>query len=263
MSDVEELLGYTKTPEDKSVSTFVATPNNSAKASWKRLQEGDKSAASDFLREVDPTITKGVSSFAGGDQAYKTQARLLALEAAKSYDPDRGTDITTHVYNNLKRLQRTSAQRGNLTHVPEKAAMERQQIQRAMREWEADHGNEPTTEDIASVTGLSRKRIDAVMNMRPVAVESMVVTPEGENLVASQDQRALDLYNHAIYDELDDIDKKIYEWSTGYGKGVKLSNKEMAQRLNITPAAVSQRAAKISAKFVEGRELIRRSVYGS
>ena len=259
--DLTSLLGYNDTT--KQQRTQYVAELVSAQPAYLRLKDGDKAAAADVLKELEPTIDKAVSAFAGGDQAYKTQARLLALDAAKSYDPDKGASLATYVYSNLQRLQRLSAQRGNLTRIPENAALERLQIQRAIREWSADNGIEPTTEELSTVTGLSRKRIDAVMNNKPVVADSMVVTPEGENLVPSDDrQRALDLYNHAIYDELDATDKRIYEWCTGYGKGVKLPNTEIAKRLNISPAAVSQRLNKISRQFVEGRRIVEQSVYG-
>jgi DNA-directed RNA polymerase specialized sigma subunit len=264
-NELTTLLGYTGPSEQstRQQRTKYTAELLTAEPAIQRYQKGDKQAAGEILKELDPTIAKAISAYAGGDQAYKTQARLLALEAAKSYDPSKGANLSTHVYGNLRRLQRISAQRGNLTRIPENAALERSQIQRAMREWQADHGVEPTTEDLANVTGLSRKRIDAVMNNKPVVPDSMVQTPEGENLVAAPDnQRALDLYNHAIYDELDATDKRIYEWTTGYGKGTKLPSVEIAKRLNISPAAVSQRLNKISKKFIEGRQIVEASVYG-
>ena len=259
--DLETMLGVTpSTSQQRDTYTAELLTGDPA---YKRLQRGDKAARTDVLRELEPTITRAVSAFAGGDQSYKTQARLLALDAVSSYDPSKGASLDTHVYGNLRRLQRLSAQRGNLTKVSENAALERLQIQRAIREWTADNGTDPTTEDISVATGLSRKRIDAVMNNKPVLSESMLQTPEGESLVGAPDtDRALDLYNHAIYDELDAKDRKIYEWCTGYGKGEKLPNTEIAKRLNMTPAAVSQRLNKISQKFIEGRRIVEASVYG-
>ena len=260
--NLSDFLGYENPSVKKSKETYTAELLT-GDALYKRVQSGDKSAKSEVLAELEPTIDKAISSYAGGDKAYKTQARILALEAVNSYDPDKGAALSTHVFNNLKRLQRISAQRGNLTKVSENTALERIQIQRAMREWQADKGTDPTTEDLASVTGLSRRRIDAVMNNKPVVPDSLIQTPEGENLVASNDnQRALDLYNSAIYDELDATDKKIYEWCTGYGKGEKLPNTEIAKRLKISPAAVSQRLSKISRQFAEGRMLVEESLYG-
>ncbi len=259
--NLADLLGYTD-PQIKNSTKYTVELLTSEPAVL-RLQKGDKQASAEVLKELDPTIAKAISAYAGGDQSYKTQARILALEAAKTYDPAKGASLSTHVYGNLRRLQRVAAQRGNLTKISENSALERSQIQRAIREWQADNGIEPTTEEIATVTGLSRRRIDAVMNNKPVVPDSLIQTPEGESLVASPDQqKALDLYNHAIYDELDSTDKRIYEWCTGYGKGVKLPNTEIARRLNISPAAVSQRLAKISKKFVEGRQIVEASIYG-
>lgn len=262
--ELSKFLGYTDSRDIKSQrDTYSAEVVDNSTDAYKRLQQGDKSAASVVLKELQPTIDKAIQNYASGDSAYKTQAYILALDAAKTYDPERGASLSTHVTNNLKRLQRLSAQRGNLTKVSENASIERQQIQRATREWIADKGTDPTVEDLASVTGLSRKRIDAVMNNKAVVPDSLIATPEGENLVQSPDsQKAIDLYTHAIYDELDNTDKKIYEWITGYGKGEKLPSKEIARRLNISPAAVSQRLNRISQKFAEGRAVVEASVYG-
>ena len=228
-----------------------------------RLQHGDNSAAAEYLRNVDPTINKAINAYAAGDRSYLTQARIYALDATKTYDPNKGASIDTHVYGQLRRLQRLSAQRGNLTRISENVAQERATVQRAIRELTADLGEDPTTEQIANKVGMSRKRVDALMNYKPVVPDSVAVSPEGDSLGEYEVDKALKLYDNVIYDELDDIDKKIYEWSTGYGKGEKLSGVEIAKRLKMSPAAVSKRYAKIAQKFAEDRELIRRTVTGN
>jgi DNA-directed RNA polymerase specialized sigma subunit len=186
----------------------------------------------------------------------------MALEAAKNYRPDKGTTIETYIYGQLRPLQRLAAQRGNLTRVSENVAQQRSTVMRAIRELTADLGEEPTTEQIADKVGMSRKRIDALMNYRPVVPDSLAVNPEGDAINAVDVDKTLELYDEVIYNELDNTDKKIYEWSTGFGKGIKLSGREIAQKLKITPAAVSKRYAKIVQKFGADRELIRRTVSG-
>ena len=230
--------------------------------SWQRLQQGDSAAASQFLKEVAPSITNAVNSYANGDKIFFTKARILALEAAKTYDPSKGANINTHVFNQLRQLQRIAAQRGNLTRVSENAAQQRSVVQRAIRELTADLGEDPTTEQVANKVGMSLKRVDALMNYRPVVPESLAVNPEGDSFVQGDSNKTLELYDTVIYNELDNIDKKIYEWSTGYGKGEKLSGVQIAQKLKITPAAVSKRYAKIVQKFGEDRELIKRTIVG-
>ena len=244
----------------ESVVAIAAGDNLPKAPSWERYQQGDESAAGELLDELDDTINKAVTAYAQGDQQMKTQARILALDAVKTYDPSKGTQLSTYVYSQLQKLRRESAQRANLTRVSENTSIERNIILRQIREYQADNGVEPTTEQLANLTGLSTKRIDAVMNNKPVVPESAAVSPEGDNLAVSGRDRALDLYDRVIYDELDDTDKLIYEWTTGYGKGEVLDRAEIARRLGISTAAVSKRYSKIVAKFGEEREVIRQSI---
>lgn len=229
---------------------------------WKQYQDGNRQAALPFLTEMDKTMDQAINQFAGGDKAYKTQARLLALQAAQTFDPHAGANIRTHVYNNLKRLQRISAQRGNLTRIPEQAAFQRNAVMKARKDYEIDHGEEPTVEELATMTGISRKRIDDLARYKPITPDSLAVSPEGDSFAPSRVDHALNLYDTYIYDGLDRIDKKIYEWSTGYGGAPIISQQEMAKKLNISPAAVSKRARSISVKFNSDRDIVRRAVQG-
>lgn len=236
---------------------FAEEASTPADPSWLRVQRGEAGAASAFLKDVEPTIVKAVNAYSAGDRSYMTQARIMAIEAAKTYNPERGASIDTHVYGQLRRLQRVSAQRGNLTRISENVAQQRAQVQRAIRELSADLGEEPTTDQIADKLGMSRNRINDLMNYKPIVPDSIAVSPEGDSLAVADVDKALALYDNVIYEDLDNIDKKIYEWSTGYGKGEKLSGIEIARRLNMSPAAVSKRYVKISQKFAEDRELIK------
>lgn len=227
---------------------------------WKKYQEGDRAAALPFLTEMDKTMDQAINQYAGGDKAYKTQARLLALQAAQTYDPHAGANIRTHVYNNLKRLQRISAQRGNLTRIPEQAAFQRNAVMKARKDYEIDHGEEPTVEELATMTGISRKRIDDLARYKPITPDSLTVSPEGDSLAPSREQRAMNMYDAYIYNDMDRIDKKIYEWSTGYGGSPVISQLEMAKKLGITPAAVSKRAKGIAVKFNTDRDVVRRAI---
>lgn len=229
---------------------------------WQKYMQGDATAASLALKELEPTIDSAIHSFAGGDMSYKTKARILTLDAIKTYDQGKGANIKTHVFNHLQRLKRLSAQRGNLTKISEEAATQRLAIDRARKAFEIDNGYEPTAEELATLTGISRSRIDALANYRPVTPDSLAVSPEGDSMAVSDSDHALNLYDSFIYDSLDRTDKKIYEWSTGYGGARQLSRKDMAAKLRISEAALSKRISKISNKFNSDRELFKREFYG-
>lgn len=228
---------------------------------WERYKDGDDKAASGALKELNSTIDQAIMNYAGGDRAYVTKARIIALDAIRSYDSSRGASIKTHVTNHLQRLKRLSAQRGNLTRIPEEAATQRATIDRARRAFEIDNGKEPTVEELSDITGISRSRIDALAHYRPVTPDSLAVSPEGDSMAVADIDKALSLYDNYIYDSLDRTDKKIYEWTTGYGGSKQLSRSEMADKLRISEAALSKRISKISAQFNRDRELFKREFY--
>jgi DNA-binding Lrp family transcriptional regulator len=57
-----------------------------------------------------------------------------------------------------------------------------------------------------------------------------------------------------VHHDLEPLDQKMLEWRTGiYGKTIKSVN-EIAERLKLSPAAVSQRAARIARLIAKGKE---------
>lgn len=246
----------------KTVESFFATePTPGSVKSWELAAVGDSEGQSKFLTDIDKTIDKAINAYAAGDKSYKTQARMMALDAVKSYNPKAGASIDTYIYGQLRRLQRLSAQRGNLTRLSENVAQQRSVVARAIRELTADLGEDPTTEQIATKTGLSRKRVDALMNYKPIVPDSTAMSPEGDSLAANKNEAKMrELYTDVIYNDLDNTDKRIYEWATGYGKGEKLPGVEIARRLGISPAAVSKRYSGIVKKFNQDYDIIRRAI---
>lgn len=228
---------------------------------WELYQKGDASVVSPLLKELKPTIDKGVERFGGGNTNLRTQAKLLSLNAVKSYDPSKGANLNTHVINHLQRLQRISAQRGSLVRIPENAAFRKKALEKTMRDLEIELDREPSLSEIADASGMSIDKIQKLMGLKGYAAESEVETASGDTLVASP-KKTEALYTKYIYNELDPIDKKIYEWSTGFGGVAKLRRNQMAQKLKISEAAVSMRAAKIANKFERDMKMIGKMFHG-
>lgn len=225
---------------------------------YKAYQQGDTTVIKPLLNALKSTMEQGIKAFAGGDPVYKTQAKLLALNAVKTYDPTKGSSLNTHVYNHLKRLTRISAERDNLTHVPENISLERKQLEKNINILTDDLGREPTVEEISSYTGLSDKKITKLRSFGNYSTDSATSGVDGDSMVAAP-QHAENLYRKYIYNELTPTDKKIYEWCTGYGGAQIKSRAAIAKDLNISQAAVSMRANKIAQKFEMDLNAIRQA----
>lgn len=210
-----------------------------------------------LLKKMRPTINSAMTSYAAGhakDLAVK--AATLTLGALKTFDPDRGVDPTTHVFNNLKRLNRYANRRSNIIPISEQAAMEYKFLQKVKDDFVDMFDREPSDLELADRTGYSLRKVNKILNGNSVVSETGTLNPENNNsTVFSSDVTEQDFFEY-VYRSVGPIDQKIMEWSTGAHGKPALSNAEIAKRLRITPAAVSQRRSKIIKMLEEVRGLV-------
>lgn len=260
MNKHDDVFKYLKDVKNKPIESLVPSieaPNEL----WKSYQQGDNSVSRDLLLSLTPTINSAVITYANGNTELNTKAKLMALEAVKSYDPSKGAKLETHVFNSLKKLQRVSADRGNIIHVPEQTALDKITVEKAIKDYEIDNGVSPSLAYLSDKTGMPIKKINRLMNVKGLTSSSMATGEQGNSLDAAP-RTALALYEDTLYDELDETNKKIYEWLTGYKGSPMLGRAEVAQRLKITPAALSQRIGKIDQFFASNGRRIEEVVYG-
>lgn len=224
-------------------------------------QGGDTAVTSKLLQSLEPTINSAIHAYAQGNSEYKTKAKIIALDSLKTYDPTRGAQPSSHVYTNLQKLQRISADRGNIIHKPEQSSLDRIKLDKAKRDFEIDNGYEPSLETLSDLVGMNTKKVGRLLNMKG-ATSASATTGESGDALGLAPRTAVGLYEDALYMDLDETNQKIYEWGTGYNNSPKLSNRDIAKRLKISPAALSQRVAKINKTFSENGVKLEKVIYG-
>lgn len=208
-----------------------------------------------LLKRVQPVIDTAVSSYGGAASgpAFKSRARLMALKAMDTYDPKRG-NVRTHLLSQLQSLRRLSAQEQNIIGIPEQVGLDYQKLHAAENELRDSLSRDPSDDELADSTGLSVKRIRKVRAFnQPIATGSTVHETAEENYdgdIASKipnQNRSADAWLDFVHGDLTPTDKLIMDMTLGRNGRRATSTQDIAQRLNITPGAVSQRAAKIQA----------------
>lgn len=202
--------------------------------------------ASFLLKKMQPTITAAIRSYAPiMGNSMKVQAAKITLNALKTFDPTKGADPATHVFNNLKRLNRIAGQRANIIHTSEARSAAQLAISRAMAEFEEDNDREPSMEELADITGFSIKKLDKIMGSNKVVSESATISEDSRQSTFTSNNLSDDDYFEYVYASVGPIDKSIMEWSAGKHGKPQLANQDIAAKLKITPAAVSMRKQKI------------------
>jgi DNA-directed RNA polymerase specialized sigma subunit len=233
----------TLTPADTQTSLFDA---------WKQAP-GPKTLTP-LIQNLEPTITKALTAYGyAGDANMRTQARLLAANALPRFDPKRAS-LDTFVFGELRRLQRIGPKQEHAVPIPERVMLERRALERASSDLYEELGRPPTDDEIQDRTGLTKGRLRTLRSVRAQVVGENL-DDQGRVITAADDGTdASKLWEEAVVYSLGPVDKKIYEWSTGSG-GEQLTKAEMALRLRISPAAVTQRAAMIARKLSAGEAI--------
>ncbi len=219
---------------------------------WKRNPTPEGSAG--LLRTANPILDRAVTTYAGrSNPILKARAKSLALKAFRSFDPKRGAKLRTHLMVQLQPLRRSALQTGRVIQEPERIIYARRTLEDAKSTFMDAHAREPSDEELADVTGLSARRIRVVRAASRPTVATGQLGAEYE--VPAEAPSAEDTWLEYVYHELDPRDRQILDWRLGRHGRDRLANREIARRLKISPAAVSQRMARIAARLQEGETL--------
>jgi hypothetical protein len=210
-----------------------------------------------ILKTLDPVIDQAVKTHLGtSNPLMKARARKMTLGALGTYDPQRGR-LKSHLYSQLQGLKRQHAQQRSILKVPERMMLDRRGLNLAGRELEDELGREPTDQELATRTGISTKRIARVRQFTPAMSEGYFAGLEGGGMTPEArgigDQSTS--WVQVVYDDLGPLDQKIMEWTLGLNGRGKLSNQEIARKLNRSPGAISQRKALIQKMLDDEQEL--------
>lgn len=224
--------------------------------SWQKDQSPAGNAA--FLKAIDPIVAKGVKYYAGDDPLASSQGKLLALEAAKKYDPTKAR-LQSHILSHMQGLKRIDRDLHAVINVPERILHDSTKLREYNQELTDELGREPTDDELADRYGISKARLAKIRAFQPglTTGQAEMINPE-EGGIASRlpgDTSNEDLWLDIVYQDLGTLDKKIMEYTLGLNGQPKLSNQEIAAKLGRSPGAITQRKVRIQQLLDQEQEL--------
>lgn len=252
-------------PEENKPQLFQrqpAAPVPTLEQHWEDWKRTPTPENMDLLSaKSKPIVDKALTSYAGGNPALLTRARILAAQAFKSYDPKGGAKLQTHLMTQLQPLIRHQKEYTSVVHVPERVQTDLYRVNQEHQNFFDENGREASDSEMADRTGLSMRRIAHVRKFqRGEVAESTLTstTEEGEQETfypGTQTHDPQKIWTEYVHHDLSPVDQKILEWKTGYNGKDIISNNEIASRLKLSAGAVSQRSAKIAKLLAQGQEI--------
>jgi len=230
------------------------SPLDTAFTAWKQKPTTDNMAAA--LTAADPIINSAITSYAGGNQSLRAQAKKLTAHGFQTYDPNYGTKLNSHLMNQLQPLRRVNQQRSNVVHMPERVQSDLYRLRQAQQSFFDRFGREPADSELSEHLGVPNSRLQHLRKfMRQETTElSTMSKPDGgvePFQPGSQSANPEDIWMEYVHHDASPIDQKILEWKTGFNGVPTLSTQEIARKLRISPSAVSQRATRMAKQLQE------------
>lgn len=204
-------------------------------------------AVTKSLKPTIDSILAGIQET--GNPHLAAKARVVTAKAVQSYDPSAGASLPTWVSQQLRQLARESRKSNNVVSIPEGVQLDAYTIYRKENEFMDKYDREPTTEELADLTHLAVSRIaDVRKKMRPVANESSYANEENSLLQGGSADFTRDATDY-VYRDSDLIDKKIIEFTLGYGGAETLDNKTIMGKLKISPVQLTRRKTRLAMRI--------------
>lgn len=183
----------------------------------------------------------------------------MAAKAVKTYDPQRGAKLETHLTQQLQGLRNVVATFADPMPKPRRLRRDGAQVHAAKQQLADQIGREPSLEELADYGKFDLNKLRKIVRReRATMPESALESSESDDEeympgVKHSDPAAV--WADYVYNDLSDIDRVIFQYRTGYNGMPILSNAEIAKRLNLGQAAVSRRAGRIQARMDELEEV--------
>lgn len=202
-----------------------------------------------------PTVNAEIMQYSGPKELLRSRGRYLVTQAIKSFNPMGGTRLNSWVVTNLKQLSRYGKR---LRPVRASEAMIRNaaELSSVEKRLEDDLGRKPTDDELVDETGWSKKTIDAIRKSSVASVNGGMFGEDDEGDDGFSDPgivrpSQVPYAAEAVYMGLDDTDKAIFDGRTGMHGKKKETGSSLADMLNISQAAISQRSSAIGRDIAE------------
>jgi DNA-directed RNA polymerase specialized sigma subunit len=218
-------------------------------AEWQKTK--DPVLFSQLMTRFNPIVHSAVNRFKTVGVAPATlraQATAQVIRAMNTYDPTKNTQPSTHIWNNMMKIQRTATESLMSGHVPEYRSMKRSTFTIVRDNLTDRLGYEPSVDEMADELKWSKKET-ARMNAElggEVTASGADFDFYGNSSKFEHKDKALADY---LYAELKGKEKTVFEHTFGVGGKSILSNKDIAAKLNTNEMAIHRMKKKMSQKI--------------
>jgi len=215
----------------------------------------DPNLFAELVIRYQPVVNSVVNKYSTVGVAPATlraSATSQMIKAFKSYDGNKGTQPSTHIWNNLQKVQRIATESQISGHIPENRNLKRATFNIVKQNLEDRLGYEPNTAELSDELNWNKKETARMLNevTGETTASKAAFDFYGNSITKENPDKALVDY---LYHELDGKDKVIFEHTFGFGGKPILNNKDIANKLHTNEMFVHRAKQRMSSRIKDMR----------
>lgn len=217
----------------------------------KRWQNGrDRMALDELRRATRPLVQSQVNKYRANavpQSVLEAKADQILVQSADTFKSGRGATFRTHLFTNLRRLNRFSTARSNIGTIPEARAQKIGVYQRAFDELNSRKMRPPTTTELADELSWPLSEILTMQrSLRGDISTSHTLVPTRLDTMDHKRKRVIE----EIWWELTPDEKRVFSHLTGtHGQRKMTKGMDIARATGFSQAKVSQIRSAVGRKI--------------
>jgi DNA-directed RNA polymerase specialized sigma subunit len=232
-------------PDEQEIAPEV---NDGAWKKWRSSPSPQTMAVA--LNSVRPVINKVLDQVPGKSRDLMgSEAKRLAISAIKSYDPQHGASLSTHVYSHLQPVARGSSKFIDAIHRTRTDRNLVSQYLDGVNTLSQQLNREPNDDELVSHLKINPKQLEKMRRVAVGEISEHDFTPDDNS--QGQDDN-LSLWSEHVYSRVDPKSKLIFEYKTGRNGRPMLSSSEIAAKMGLSEVYVNKRANDMANQILQG-----------
>lgn len=146
----------------KGPSTQLSEARTKDLEMWYQWKEsGSKQHMGKLIDQLSPLVYHEVQRASGSlpTSALAAEAKKWTIKAVQTYDPSKGTTLSTHVMNYLPKVRRMNYKYQNAVRLPENMQLKYHEYNKALNDLTEELGRDPKPEELSKRLGWSKPHV--------------------------------------------------------------------------------------------------------
>lgn len=221
---------------------------------WRRWKAGDQASLGPLMDRFEPVLNKWygqVSHSTLPPSALRGELELQMIKAFDSYDPHKGTKLSTWLHSNMQKVLRFVYEHQNIGRIPEHRTTRISTFNAAKSALEEKFGREPNALEISDELGWN---MNEIATLERELRKDLSQSSDFEDMIIGTP--AVEEAMHWVYRELTGRERLVFELLTGWGGKPVLSQVAIAQQLGVSPATITNIRQRIVSRIQQAEGLI-------